>query len=125
MTDPKLDWQKMHPVQEGRLVIPLTGEVVPGLIFGSAFRLLAQQVRGQRWGAVELHRDAVVVDAIEPSSEADLKQYLDDLMESVHKEAEKERKLADEDIAHRDEAKRKQAENDEEMTRRFREISGE
>jgi hypothetical protein len=123
VADPTLDWAKTHPVERGRVFVPLDGQ--PDVFFARELEhTLARfkgEARGQQWDEVHAAADGILIEGLQKGGEDHLKRYLSQALERASARAVEERALADREATQRDETARQQTADDEEMTRHLRE----
>jgi len=123
--DRKVMWEEAT-VTEGGGTISLRVRVddIPSPAWRRTFEAIASardsEAHGLRWGGVVLQTDWVTVDAVNPGSEHDLKDYVDRIVSATNEQRGRDRQAeeqAEQDQQFRSEAAAKQAEQMQERIR--------
>ena len=130
MEEHSIDWSSAQVTPTKRdlleLRVPVTGEV--GRQWDETFNLTAQsrerEARGQNWSGTRIAGRWIVVQAVEPGAERELRTYLDELVQLTNREAEEVRGREAEAAKERAEREESQKAVAEKMTERFRDPEG-
>lgn len=122
-----IDWGSAQVTPKGDL-LELRVPVTPGElrlrwdeIFNSTAQRREQETRGEHWSGVQIAGRWIVVEAVAPGSEKELRTYLDELVRLTDREVAKARRQQAETEREQAEQAKSQTEIADEMTERFRE----